>query len=407
MTSLNNLAERYVRLVLAIGQHDPDYVDAYYGPETWRPTQTDALDVLQARAAELVVGLEKVDVSAQEVLVQQRASYLKVQLTAVSARLEMLTGKKFDFDQEAQLLYDVTPPTYDEGHFQKIVSELETQLPGEGALTQRLADWRKDFIIQPEKLDRVFKAAIEEARKRTAAHMKLPENESFVVEYVTDKPWSGYNWYKGDFHSLIQVNTELPVYIDRAIDLACHEGYPGHHVYNSLLEKAFVKDRGWVEFSVYPLFSPQSLIAEGSANYGIHVAFDDQERLDFEKRQLFPLAGLEPERVEEYYRILGLTVQLSYAGNEAARHYLNGSFTAEQAVDWMVNYSLMTEDRAQQRLKFIERYRSYVINYNLGQDLVEGFIAQLTSGEKPINRWNAFQILLETPARPSSLLGPE
>ena len=37
------------------------------------------------------------------------------------------------------------------------------------------------------------------------------------------------------------MNTDLPIYIDRAIDLACHEGYPGHHVYNVLLEKNLVR----------------------------------------------------------------------------------------------------------------------------------------------------------------------
>ena len=44
-------------------------------------------------------------------------------------------------------------------------------------------------------------------------------------------------------------------------------------VFNMLLEKNLVRDRGWHEFSVYPLFSPQSLIAEGTANYGIDIAF--------------------------------------------------------------------------------------------------------------------------------------
>src|SRR5262245_66669580 len=34
--SMNALAERYVKLVLALGQHDADYVDAYYGPQEWR-----------------------------------------------------------------------------------------------------------------------------------------------------------------------------------------------------------------------------------------------------------------------------------------------------------------------------------------------------------------------------------
>ena len=32
---MNTLAEQYVRLVLAVGQHDADYVDAYYGPPEW------------------------------------------------------------------------------------------------------------------------------------------------------------------------------------------------------------------------------------------------------------------------------------------------------------------------------------------------------------------------------------
>ena len=119
----------------------------------------------------------------------------------------------------------------------------------------------------------MFKAAIDGCRSRTLQHIQLPPGESFTVEYVTGKSWSGYNWYQGNYRSLIQVNTDLPIYIDRAIDLACHEGYPGHHVYNVLLEKNLVRDRGWVEFSVYPLFSPQSLIAEGTANFGIEVAF--------------------------------------------------------------------------------------------------------------------------------------
>ena len=74
-------------------------------------------------------------------------------------------------------------------------------------------------------------------QKLLAAHIKLPPAENFTVEYVTNKPWGGYNWYKGNYRSVIQVNTDLPIYVDRAIDLAAHEGYPGHHVYNALLEK--------------------------------------------------------------------------------------------------------------------------------------------------------------------------
>ena len=34
--TMNEAAERYVRLVLALGQHDKDYVDAFYGPDEWK-----------------------------------------------------------------------------------------------------------------------------------------------------------------------------------------------------------------------------------------------------------------------------------------------------------------------------------------------------------------------------------
>ena len=33
---MNPVAERYVHLVLALGQHHPDYVDAFYGPAEWK-----------------------------------------------------------------------------------------------------------------------------------------------------------------------------------------------------------------------------------------------------------------------------------------------------------------------------------------------------------------------------------
>ena len=127
---------------------------------------------------------------------------------------------------------------------------------------------------------------------------------------MTDKSWSGYNWYQGNYRSLIQINTDLPIYIDRAIDLACHEGYPGHHVYNVLLEQQLVRGRGWQEFTVYPLFSPQSLIAEGTANYGIEVAFPDDERRAFERDVLFPAAGLDASQVEQFYEIAELVEKL-------------------------------------------------------------------------------------------------
>ena len=267
---------------------------------------------------------------------------------------------------------------------------------------ERYEIWRKPFLIPKAKLDTVFQLAIKECRARTLAHVPLPPNENFTVEYVTNKPWGGYNWYKGNFHSVIQVNTDLPIFIDRAVDLAAHEGYPGHHVYNSLLEKNLVRDRGWVEFSVYALFSPQSLIAEGTANFGRDVVFTPAERMKFEKEVLFPAAGIDASRADEYYAVQDLMKQLDYAANEAARRLINGEIDERAAVQWLQKYLVMEPARAQQRVKFIQRYRSYVINYNLGEDMVRRYIEK-RNGTDPEKRWSEFGKLLSSPRLPSGL----
>ena len=216
------------------------------------------------------------------------------------------------------------------------------------------------------------------------------------------KSWSAYNWYKGNFTSLIQVNTDLPVTIDRALDLACHEGYPGHHVYNVLLEQHLVRDRGWVEFSVYPLFSPQSLIAEGTANYGIAVAFPGVARTTFERETLYPLAGLDPSTAERYSAVQKAVDELTYAGNEAARRYINGQADRAATAAFLRQWAMMPADRAEQRVKFFDDYRSYVINYNLGRDLVAAYIERAGgTPDQPDVRWREFGKLISSPRLPS------
>jgi hypothetical protein len=406
--AMNAVAERYVHLVLALGQHDPDYVDAFYGPAEWK-TQAEkekkSLDAIGAEAAELSATLAKTPDAATsgDEMLKLRREYLQKQISALAARVRMLKGEKLKFDDESRALYDAVAPTFPDSHFDQIIAQLEAKIPGTGPLWERYENWRKPFVIPKEKLDAVFQLAIKECRARTLAHVALPPNESFTVEYVTNKPWGGYNWYKGNFHSVIQVNTDLPIFIDRAVDLAAHEGYPGHHVYNSLLEKNLVHDRGWVEFSVYALFSPQSLIAEGTANFGRDVAFPTKaERMKFEKEVLFPAAGIDASRADEYYAVQDLMKDLSYAGNEAARRLINGEIDENAAVEWLQKYAVMEPARAQQRVKFIQRYRSYVINYNLGEDMVRRYIEK-RSGADPEKRWSEFAKLLSSPRLPSGL----
>ena len=249
---MNNIAERYVKLVLKVGQHDADYVDAYYGDPKWKPTGAPRpIDTLIQDVKSIAgdIAHETLPENADD-LTRLRKEYLARQISSVDARLAMLKGERLSFDEESKRLYDTEAPHKTEADFKPVLDALDRLLPGKGSLIDRYAAFRNQFVIPTDRLDKVFRAAIDGCRSRTLRHLTLPPGETFTVEYVTGKSWSAYNWYKGNYQSVIQVNTDLPITIDRAIDLACHEGYPGHHVYNALLEKTLVRDRGWVEYSV-------------------------------------------------------------------------------------------------------------------------------------------------------------
>ena len=402
---LDAVARRYVVLGLSLGRHDPNYVDSYYGPDSLRSAaEADSMSAEEVRAAaeSLIAVLGDSVPSYADSLVGLRHRYLRVQLGSMVARARMLGGERLTFDEEAQALYDAVPPHYEEAHFDSLLGRLDTLLTGRGPLAVRYQRFRDRLMIPEAKVDTVFRTAIAACRARTLAFVPLPPGERFDLEYVKGTPWNAYNWYQGDYRSLIQVNLDFPIPIDRAVDLACHEGYPGHHVYNVLLEQALVRDRGWVEMSMFPLFSPQALIAEGSANFGIDMAFPPAERVAFERDSLFPLAGLDPSLAERNAAVRQVIEGLNYARNEVARRYLDGRLDAAGARAMMQRYWLIRPEAAAKTLRFIDTYRSYVINYNLGRDLVAAWVAR-TGGDDPDARWNAFRALLSAPHLPRDL----
>ena len=132
--SMNTIAERYVKLVLAVGQHDADYVDAFYGPPEWKAEaerQKMPLAQIDAEAERLIGQIP--DLSAADrgdPLVVLRREYLRRQLEALRARLRMLQGAKLTFDEESQALYDAVAPVHPESFFKAALDELGTAAPG-------------------------------------------------------------------------------------------------------------------------------------------------------------------------------------------------------------------------------------------------------------------------------------
>ena len=411
-SNIDSIATEYIKFGLHIGQYDPDFVDAYYGPDSLKPPSLAVAsmlpfskDSLLKRAVSLQAALNQVVSTATNDTLKNRATWMNNQLTAFMRRIKIVGGENKPFDEESKELFGVAAPAYNEEYYKNLVAQLDSLLPGAGTLQQRMQTLSDKFVIPKAKIDTVFKTAIAEARKRTLQHYPLPAGEDFKLEYVTNKPWSGYNWYKGNYQSVIQINTDLPIMIDRAIDLACHEGYPGHHVYNMLLEKNLYKEKGWVEISLYPLFSPQSLIAEGSANYGIEVAFPGKEQQQFAKDVLLPLAGLDTAGASAYFNALIIKKKLNYARNEAARIIINGTGTEQDALRWLKEYALFGDEGAKKSINFIKKYRSYVINYNYGQDMVKNYIeARGGTASNTAKRWELFGWLLSNQVATTDLL---
>ncbi|WP_246152713.1 hypothetical protein [Sphingomonas montanisoli] len=398
---LDGLAADYVHLSLEAGEREPGYVDAYYGPKIWAEeakAQPGTPAELLARAQAIETKLAAVKPAGLSANDRRRLTFLKGQAHAATTRLAMQNGRKFSFADEAEGLFSVRPKLEPLSAYAPVIAEIAKLVPGNGPLWQRVDAFQNRYVVPADRLEPVMRAAIAECRARTAAHIALPAQERFDLELVTGKPWSGYNWYKGDTHSLIQVNTDLPVRIDRAIDLGCHEGYPGHHALNMLLERKLALAKGWIEFTVYPLYSPQSFIAEGSANAGIDLAFPGTEKTAFEAAKLYPLAGLDPATAAPYDRLLGLLHKLAGARLTIAEMYLDGKIDRAKAIDLIQNYQLLSLERAKQSLSFTDSYRSYVINYGLGQDMVT---ASLNRAEKA--RWKRMEAIISEPTTPADL----
>lgn len=402
---LNDIADAYIQLTLEAGTHEAEYVDAYYGPAERQELAKSAPRSLAELVKDARALTDKVD-GTLSVLTndtdRRRALAIRGMLVAAQTRLQMLGGRKFSFNEEAKGQFATEPELKPLAHFEDLLARLEKLIPGKGPLPNRVDAFNERFTIPKEKLQTVFDAAIAECKRRTAQYITLPQGEAFTMEFVTGKTWSGYNYYKGNYKSLIQINTDLPIRISRAVDLGCHEGYPGHHVLNLLVEERLARAKGWKEYEVNPLYSPTSVLSEGSANYGIDLAFPGPERLAFERDVLYPLAGLDPRTAKDYWDMQQMTEALTGARLTIAKMYLDGEIDRSKALELTQKYLLLSPARAEQSVAFTDHYRSYVINYGWGKDLVRGYIER--GSTDPTTRWQRMEKILSEPTQPADLL---
>jgi len=407
-SQIDRIAESYVKLVLAVGQHDAEYVDSYYGPRVWqeqaaaRKAPLGEIRQQVVRIREELVAIPSSELGEMEKL---RRRFLGRQLDSVKTRVDLLSGTKMKFDEESAALFDAVAPYPPDTHFEAKLARANALLPGSGTLRERYEKFRQRFLVPQEKVEAVFRAAMQEARLRTRRHIQLPEGENIRIECVTGKPWTASSRCLGNGQSLVQLNTDVAYAVDELLNLACHEGYPGHHLTILLLEDRLLRKRGWREYSVVPLHSPLLLMMEGTAVYSLALAFPIAERIAFERDVLYPLAGLDPALATSAVPVFDVTEFLSNpwlsdASPTAARRHLDGLLKRTDMLEWLKARTLVPPDQLELIAQFISHYRSYMISYTVGLDLVKRQIEKRAGADRD-KQWQEFE-RLQTPPRPPS-----
>ncbi|MBM3123223.1 MAG: hypothetical protein FJZ97_13725, partial [Chloroflexi bacterium] len=265
-----DVCEAFVRLALAIDQHFPGYVDAYFGPQALshaaRQRGKVPLPQLAAEARALAGS-----VASDASLAQRRREWLQGEINAMRTTLSLLAGEALDILVEVRGLYGVTPAWVEEATFEEAHRALEAVLPGSGPVSERALAFRQRLRVSLERIRPAFDRLHDDLRRRTLAYFPLPHEETCDILCVRDRPWLAYNVYKGSGRSRIDFNLDWPMHLHQLPEILAHEAYPGHHTELAIKEERLVQGEGWLEQAVVLSNSPACLVSEGMAMNALQV----------------------------------------------------------------------------------------------------------------------------------------
>jgi hypothetical protein len=396
---LDVFSREYARLSFAIERHVPGFIDAYLGPDEVRaaldpagPAGAPPPAALVTAARDLLARIPSLDAP------EGRTGYLTKQVEAMLTTARQVAGEEFPYREEVRLLFDVEPVATPESIYDAAISDLDTLLPGDGPIAERMVAWRQSYTIPPETARRVVDAILPELRARTEEFVDLPEGEAIEIRMVQDQPWSGYNWYLGNGRSRIEVNTDLPIYAYRLTDLLAHEGYPGHHTEHALKERLYT-EQGLGEHALQLINTPECLISEGIATVAEKMLFAPDELVRFRREHVYPVAGISGDPEREVAIGAAQRILRSVPGNAALLLHEEGR-DPEEVVAYLQHYALTTEAEARQRLRFLADplWRAYIFTYHVGYELISGWLDQA-----PGERHRRFRTLLTDQVYPSQI----
>ena len=391
------LGEEYVRLALAINEHLPGYVDSYFGPIEWTQEANQAgklpIPTLTQRVDQLAT-----NVSHAIEWDAQRKDFLAHQISAMQMSLRLLTGENVPLAEEAQALYDVQPAWKDEAYFIEHQKWLDESLPKGGSLKERLETWQNSLEISIEKARELLPFITNTLRELTRRKFSLPEDESFIVEFVSDQPWMAYNRYLGESKSRIEINTDLPMRVDGLAITIAHEGYPGHHTELAIKEAKLVKQMNYREHLVTLVNAPSCVIAEGIATSALETVLTDQELEDLYREEILPRAGMTHVDVKTIMEINRAERKVRNLWGNAAFMLHDQKKSTGEIISYLQKYEMSKEKEAERAIQFMSGPldHSYIFTYTAGYDLLEELFSIA-------DRDKYFARLLEEPVTPSQI----
>jgi hypothetical protein len=389
----------YLLLGLAFDRLEEGFVDAYTGdPELRRRTENAPAPAprdLSHTAQRLRDELPTAGFS------DERARFLDAHLRALDCSARTFAGDDIGFVDEVEAYFDVHIEPGNEDDYRDAHRRLDVLLPGGAggeSLAERLQAHRKAEVIPADRLAECVEAFSSALRDRVRAVYPLPETERVEYEVVGDKPWSGFNYYLGDYRSRVAINSDLEQQMSNLPRLIAHEAYPGHHTEHCRKEAGLVAD-GQGEQTLFLVNTPQCLMAEGLADLALEAIVG-------------PGWGLW---AQEIYADLGLRFdgELAEALGEASGGLLSVRQDAalllhdrgrshDEVAAFLQRWSLANPERARQSLRFLSSplWRAYTSTYVEGYRLLGGWLAQAPVGAERAER---FRRLLDEPLVPSSL----
>jgi hypothetical protein len=392
------LVREYLLLGLRFDRVEEGYVDSFTGdPELRRIVAAEP----SPQAADLARQADRLlnELAACSDLEHGRAEFIRSHLRALACAGRKFAGQDVGFVDEVEAYFDVRIAKGDPDQYRQAHAKLDEALGGSGPLAARMVDYRAGEEVPPDRLEECIHAFSSALRDRVRAEYPLPDAETITYEVVTDKPWSGFNYYLGNYTSTVAVNADLKQQMANLPRLVAHESYPGHHTEHCRKEAGLVEGKGQTEQTIFLVNTPQCLMAEGLADLALYAAIGPN--WGAWAGEIYADLGLSFDG-DRAQAVSEAAAALADVRQDAALMLHDEHRDVDDVVEFLKRWLLVDDERARQMLRFLSSplWRAYTSTYVEGYRLLRGW---LEARPDDVSLAERFGRLLDEPLIPSTL----